>query len=334
MLTRFLFPLLFFISGVCVQIYAQDTIPKPDSILLKELRLYPKKNSLPVRIPNLILKPVTLPSPEIDIRMNYWRNWLSFGINFNQASFSGNWSSGGVNTLALGTQFNFKTDYTQGDKNFVSEVLLEYGKLKNKGQLERKIRDRIFWDNKGGLKLSKSWNFFGSLTLESQFDFGYSYSKNAEGKEISTPLSRFMSPGYLTESVGFEYKPVPYFFLRIGTGTARQTFVLDTGLYRTNPKNFGVTPGKKIRNELAFQIVASIDKDISTNLNLKSRYALFASYDRISGIDHRLDFTLTAKVNRLINVAVSGVALYDDDTDNKIQASQMLSLGLIYQLNR
>jgi hypothetical protein len=334
MLTRFLFPLLFLISGICVQLYAQDTIPKPDSVVLKELRQYPKRNSLPVRIPNLILKPVILSNSEIDIRMNYWRNLLSFGISFNQAAFSSNWSSGGVNTLALGTQFNFKTDYTKDDKNFASEVLLEYGKLRNKGQLERKIKDRIFWDNKGGLKLSKSWNFFGSLNFESQFDFGYSYSKNAEGKEIRTLLSRFMSPGYLTESVGFEYKPVSYFFLRIGTGTARQTFVLDTALYRTNPKNFGVTPGKTFRNELAFQVVASIDKDIATNLNLKSRYAMFASYDRLSGIDHRLDLTLTARVNRLINVAVSGVALYDDDTDNKIQASQTLSLGLVYRLNR
>lgn len=312
----------------------QDVPSVPDSIQLKELRQYPRKNSLPVRKPILLLQPVDLETDSLELKVNYWRNWVSFGVNFNQASFSNNWSNGGVNSLALGTQFGYKTDYTKGDKNFVSEIILQFGKQKNKDQLERKTADRIFWDNKVGLKLSRSWNFFASLNFESQFEKGYSFSKNTDGNEVRTLLSRFMAPGYLTESVGFEYKPVKYFFLRIGTGTARQTFVLDTALYRTNPKNFGVEPGKSFRNELAFQLVSSIDKDIAKNLNLKSRYVMFANYEKLQSIDHRLDLTLTARVNKLINVAISGVALYDDDTANRIQASQTMSLGLVYKLQK
>lgn len=312
----------------------QDTPSIPDSIRLKELRQYPRKNSLPVRKPILLLQPVDLKTDSLELKVNYWRNWLSFGVNFNQASFSNNWSSGGVNSLALGTQFGYKTDYTKGDKNFVSEIILQFGKQKNKDQLERKTADRIFWDNKVGLKLSSSWNFFASLNYESQFEKGYSFSKNTDGKEVRTLLSRFMAPGYLTESVGFEYKPVKYFFVRIGTGTARQTFVLDTSLYRTNPKNFGVMPGKSFRNELAFQLVSSIDKDIAKNLNLKSRYVMFANYEKLQSIDHRIDLTLTARVNKLINVAISGVTIYDDDTANRMQASQTMSLGLVYKLQK
>ena len=312
----------------------QDTLSVPDTIRLKELKEYPRKNSLPVRKPIILLEPVDLPSDSLELKVNYWRNWISFGVNFNQASFSNNWSSGGVNLLALGTLFGYKTDYTKGDKNFVSELLLQYGKQKNKDQLERKTADRIFWDNKVGLKLSRSWNFFGSLNFESQFDRGYSYSKDTDGREVRTLLSRFMAPGYLTESVGFEYKPVKYFFVRIGTGTARQTFVLDTSMYRTNPKNFGVEPGSRFRNELAFQLVSSIDKEIAKNLNLQSRYVMFANYEHLKAIDHRLDVTVTARVNRLINVGLSGVVLYDDDTGNKIQASQTISLGLVYQLQK
>ena len=211
-------------------------------------------------------------------------------------------------------------------------MILQYGKLKNKDQLSRKTADRIFWDNKIALKLSKSWYFFGSVNFESQFDLGYSISKDAKGNEKRTLLSKFMAPGYLTESLGFEYKPVKHFFVRIGTGTARQTFVLDTALYRTNPKNFGVTPGKSFRNELAFQVVSSFDKEIAKNLILKSRYALFANYEKLSRIDHRVDVTLTANVNKLINVSLSGILLYDDDSDNKLQASQTMSFGLVYKL--
>ncbi len=329
---RLLFSII--ISFLIFPVFGQETSPISDSLLLKELLEYPKRNSLPVRKPILLLEPIELTADSIDLKINYWRNWVSFGINFNQASFSNNWNSGGVNSLALGTMFGYKTDFTKDDKNFVSELLLQYGKQKNKGQLERKTADRIFYDNKVGLKLSSLWNFFASINFESQFDKGYSLSKNAQGDEVRTLLSRFMSPGYLTESIGFEYKPVKYFYLRIGTGTARQTFVLDTSLYQTNPKNYGVEIGKKFRNELAFQLIGNIDKDIAKNLNLKSRYAMFANYEKLRRIDHRLDVTLTAKVNKFINVAISGAALYDDDSDSRIQSSQTMSLGLVYKLQK
>lgn len=312
--------------------FAQKKDNEADTVILKTLKQYPRKNSLPVRKPVLYPENVVLEKPvSLDVAVNYWRNWTAFGLNVNQATFSDNWGGGGVNSLALGGQFSYKTDYTKDDKNYVAEFLLKYGKLKNKGQLSRKTADRIFLDNKVSLKLSKNWGFFGSVNFESQFDMGYSYSKNAQGNEIRTLLSRFMAPGYLTESIGFEYKPTKSFFIRIGTGTARQTFVLDTTLYKTNPKNFGVTQGNSFRNELAFQIVGAIDKDIAKNLNLKGRYTMFANYEQLSTIDNRLDLTLTAQVNRLINVSIGAIVLYDDDTADRVQASQAMSFGLVYK---
>ncbi|MGX5688596.1 DUF3078 family protein [Arcticibacter tournemirensis] len=325
MLKRFLLPVLLFLSFAALSQQASV-----DTAELNNLREYPKKNSLPVRRPVLQLQPVQLPESQLNLKVNYWRNWVTFGVNMNQASFSNNWKGGGVNSIAIGTTFNYKTDYTKGDKNYVSEVILQYGKIKNKGQLQRKSNDRIYWDNKVGLKLSPSWNFFGSLNFESQFDRGFSYSTK-DGVETAKTISRFMSPGYLTESIGFEYKPSKYFWLRIGTGTARQTFVLDKDLYLNNDKNFGVEHGKSFRNELAFQLVSSYERDIMENISLKSRYSMFANYEKLKSIDQRLDLTLIAKVNRLINVTFTGVGLYDDDATDKIQASQSLALGLTYR---
>ncbi len=334
MLKRFL-TVIFIILGYTSISFAQNADNETDTLLLKDLKQYPRRNSLPVRRPVLFPETVSLnAASSLELKVNYWKDLLSFGLNINQASFTENWGAGGVNSLALGGHFSYKTDFTKDDKNFVSELITQYGKLKNKAQLSRKTADRIFWDNKVALKLSKSWYFFGSLNFESQFDLGYSFSKDAQGNEKRTLLSKFMAPGYLTESIGFEYKPVKYFFLRIGTGTARQTFVLDTNLYKTNPKNFGVTQGKNFRNELAFQLVSSFDKEIAKNLTLKSRYTMFANYEKLSSIDNRLDVTLIAAVNRLINVSIAGTLLYDDDTANKIQASQAMSFGLVYKLAR
>ena len=309
----------------------EEELPKLDTIKTK-ISL-PKKNPFATKRTYFYLHKNFIPQRLLNVKVNYWRVQSTFGININQAAFSDNWSGGGVNSLALGGQYNYKAEYNKERINYVTQIDLVYGKLKNKGQLERKTNDRLFVDNKAAMQISKYWYFFGSLSFESQFDIGYSYAKDGNGNETRSIISNFMAPGYVTESIGFEYKPVTYFSLRLGTGTARQTFMLDTTLYKNNPKNFGVPIGKTFRNELAFQVVANIDKDIATNLNLKSRYLMFASYEKINNIDQRLDLTLTAKVNKFINVMVNGVALYDDDFSNSLQTSQALSLGVVYKLH-
>jgi hypothetical protein len=143
-----------------------------------------------------------------------------------------------------------------------------------------------------------------------------------------------MAPGYLTESLGFEYKPNKFFSTRIGTGTARQTFILDTALYKTFPNNYGVAKGKTFRNELAFQIVTSFEKEVFQNIMLKTRYNMFIPYDNFGHIDHRFDINVVAKVNRFMNVSVTGVGLYDRDTDSKLQGSQTLAMGLTFVFPR
>ena len=303
-----------------------DTIP----ISTKNLDIKLKRSPLPSRIGTILFNPITLKPVTVNAKINYWKTKTSVGINVNQAAFSDNWNGGGVNSFALGGLINYKAEYSKESYSYVSEVILQYGKIKNKSQLQKKTTDRIYWDNKAAIQLSKNWYFFGSVNFESQFDRGFAYSKDGKGNEIEKLLSKFMSPGYLTESVGFEYKPSKFFSTRIGTGTARQTFVLDTALYRTNPNNFGVVKGKNFRNELAFQVVTAYEKEIFTNITLKTRYNMFIPYDNFGHIDHRLDINMIAKINRAMNVSLTGVGLYDRDTDRKMQGSQTLALGLTF----
>jgi hypothetical protein len=269
----------------------------------------------------------------LDYRVNYWHKWITFSLNFNQSAFSNNYSAGGVNAIALGSNFDFKTEYNKAPFNYAAELNLLYGISKNKGQGSRKTNDRIFLDNKIATQLSKHWFFFGSVSFESQFDKGFQYT-NASGAVLSTPLllSNFMSPGYFTESVGFEFKPAPYFDLRLGTGTARQTFVLDTTIYHNQPSNYGVTPGHTFKNDLAFQIVAALDKDLMKNLHINTRYALFIPYEKsLAYISHRVDAILTARVNKLINVTLNGTFLYDKSTSAQPQGTEGMALGVAYR---
>jgi len=305
---------------------------------LKMLREKPSSSILDAdTIAKVKIKPITVPIPQLGLKVNYWKHWTKFGINANQSSFSESWNAGGVNSVALSGLVWQKSDYTKDKFNFVTELDLKYGKVWNEDQLPKKNIDRIFWDNKVAHRFTDKWSIYFSLTFESQFDAGYRYGKDSDSGEevIIDTVSAFMAPGYFTESLGLEYKLDKTFSVRFGTGTARQTLILDDRIAPPigGKEVYGVQPGKKFRNDLAFQITANLDRNLSNNLNLKARYNLFADYNNVTDPDQRLDVTLTAKVTRLVNVTASGVLFYDPDQQNgKLQSSQALSMGLIFTL--
>jgi hypothetical protein len=74
---------------------------------------------------------------------------------------------------------------------------------------------------------------------------------------------------------------------------------------------------------------------VAKNLNLKARYLGMLDYGKIGnltqGTIHRLDVSLTAKVNEFINVNLGGILLYDYDQDSGLQYSQSLALGFLFK---
>src|SRR5690606_22667401 len=303
---------------------------------LNELRVKPDSNLLEVERPPLTVDPIGLSASTLDLRIIYWRHWTSLGINTNQASFSDNWAAGGVNSVSIRGNINHKSEYHRNNVRFVTEMALEYGKAKNKDQLPRKNNDRIFWDNSFSLGISKSWSLFTSLRFESQFDLGHSYGRTADGRDTITGIiSNFMAPARITESFGIQYIPDNTFSLRFGTGTARQTLVLDD---RIDPAHYDIEDGKRVKNDLAFELVANLDRNLSSNLTLKSRYMLFANYNKLDNPSHNLEATLTASVARFVNVTLSGRMLYDSDyvaegkKRSEVQYSQGLAVGLVYRI--
>lgn len=308
-----------------------DTIPvvidtiHVDTSELNKLRIDPKKNFISVPRKQVEVEMVKIPVSLLDYEVNYWKNYVTIGINANQAAFSDNWKAGGVNSMAISGNFNYVAQYNKNVTSYTSNLSLLYGKAKNKGQAARKNNDRIFWENKVNWQVSKKWSFYGSLVFESQFDAGFSYPAN----QNPVLLSRFMAPAYTTESIGLQYTPAPYYNLLIGTGTARQTIVLDDSVYKNN--SYGIKPGRKAKNDLAFQVTSNFNKQIAKNLGLFNRFNMFIPYDNLRKVVYRIDASLTAQVNKMVRVQINTVVLYDVDQDKKVQFTENLSLGIVYK---
>ncbi|MBD1433281.1 DUF3078 domain-containing protein [Sphingobacterium sp. DN00404] len=314
---------------------------------LKELRAKPDTNIVEKpQAPATNLQEVMVPIPQLDLEVNYWKHWTKFGLNVNQSMFSDSWAQGGVSSIALTALANHKSEYTKNKFSYLTEIDLQYGRIQNDFlndevvTLSKKNVDRIFWDNKISYKITPRWSLFTSITFESQFDKGYTYAKDEDGNEfVSGTKSNFMAPARLTESFGLEYAPDKTFSLMFGTGTARQTFVLDENVDETA---YDLEEGRKMKNVLAFQLRAKLDRNLSENFNVKSEYVMTADYKKIDDPSHRLDLILAAKVTRLVQVSLRGTLVYDADfidakrgkTKPEIQLSQALALGLTYTLPR
>lgn len=264
-----------------------------------------------------------------------WKKKLVTNLNFNQASFSGNWKAGGVNSVGLNAMFNYKANYASEKDTWDNEIDLAYGFVNNSGQGYRKNIDRIYLDTKYGYKLTEKWSAYTSLNFLTQFSKGYKYEDDATGVEQALLISDILAPAFATSSWGAQYTPTNYFNLRISPFSPRLTIVKDpTRFTRTvGPQPYGVDSTETTRMEwLAFQLVADFNKDIATNVNLKWRYMMFANYETLEmkTIDHRLDLTMNIKVGRFVNVGLGGILLYDYDQDSGAQISQVFSIGLGY----
>ncbi|MCS5489232.1 DUF3078 domain-containing protein [Algoriphagus limi] len=259
----------------------------------------------------------------------FWLKEIGGGLNFNQGSFSSNWTGGGVNSIALGMYLNGRANYAKDKWTWDNTLDMIYGVVKNQGEDTRKSNDRIFLDSKVGYNIGKHWNVFTSINFLSQFAPGYDFS---DGNR--TLISKFANPAYLMSSWGLEYKPNDEFMLRLSPFSPRFTFVTDTELYLTVPENYGVPIGDKVRSEwLAFSSLLEWNKKLSENVSLLIRHQLYANYETFSfkSIDQRLDVALTAKVSDLIQVSLTSLSIYDLDQDEKIQFSQGLALGIAFK---
>lgn len=262
----------------------------------------------------------------------YWKNSEKIGLNFSQASFSNNWKGGGNNSISFGTLFLGKLNYNKDVISWDTELDLQYGILKNKNQNSRKSNDRILFDSKLGYKIAKNWNAFTSLNFQSQFDKGYEYGVDENGAETRSLISGFMSPAYITSSWGAEYKPNDYFSLRLAPFSPRVTILSDTSIYHQVPENYGVEIGETVRYEwLAFNLVASFDKDLVKDINFRARYEFFANYQEFEArrFDHRLDAGITAKIFKVVNLSLMSTVLYDFDQINEVQASFSTALSIL-----
>jgi hypothetical protein len=243
----------------------------------------------------------------LDTTSTTWKKGVLYSLNFSQASLS-NWSAGGDKfslsvSSVLNTYANYKKSKHSWDNSF--EFLLGYVNSTSLGS--RKNDDRFDLVSKYGYALQKKISLATLFNLRSQFFKGYTYDGG-----IKNFASNFMSPGYVLQSVGIDYKPSSSVTLFFSPLTGRWVFVTDPLL--SSRGLYGVNPGETSVFELGAFANLNFMKEIAPNVTLKSRLDLFSNYKKNpENVDLFMTNLLTVKLSKLFNITWGVDMIYDDD---------------------
>ena len=345
--------------------YGQDSIPPPqevdtsivDTIVIRSIQ---NKIKIIPRGVNLVNPVVSFKKTKPRLKRfnsfkmpSFWVSENNLGLNLSEVAFV-NWNAGGDNSVsALGSvKFvrNYKFRYVQWD----NDLVLRFGLNAQEGRELRKTEDAIRFSSTFGYRRDtlSNWYYSAKVKFNTQLANGFKYP------DRSTPISRFMTPGYLFVGAGTSYITEDNRFnLYISPLTQKATFVLDQAL--ANEGAFGVEKavvdasgaiikeGKNKFIELGFLINNSWTTTVSKNVEMEHKVSLYTDYLRSFGnID--LDWELNFKfiVNEHINANLETQIIYDDDilfdrilADDgsvltpgrpKLQFRQLLGIGLSY----
>ncbi|WP_446051403.1 DUF3078 domain-containing protein [Zobellia laminariae] len=284
---------------------------------------------------------------------SFWTTVNKLGANFSEVAFV-NWNAGGNNSIsALGNarfERNYKFRYIQWD-NYME---MRYGLNVQEEQKLRKTDDAIRFSSTFGLQRDtiSNWYYSAKANFNTQFSNGYKYP------DRSSPISRFMAPGYSFLGAGTSYITKDQKFnLYISPITQKATFVLDEEL--ANKGSFGVKKavldadgnvlekGEQIFLEFGFLVTNQYEKEVYKNMLLKHRLSLYTDYlQKFGNIDVDWELNFDLKVNKYVVTTIGTHIIYDDDilfdeqTDAngivldagrpRIQFKQLLGVGVSY----
>ncbi len=252
-----------------------------------------------------------------------WNHSLVSGLNLTQVAFT-DWAQGGENALAWALSLEGKSVNDLEKSNWSNSYKFAFGQARLGSLGLRKTDDKIDLETILTYKFGVYINPYAAATLKSQFAQGYKY--DAAGNK--TPVSKFFDPGYLTQSVGAGYQPMPEIKTRIGAAL-REIFTSQFIGYADDPTTTAI---EKTRVDGGLESVTEVEWKMDDTILFTSKLELFAPFKAIDEIVVRNDNTIAASVNKYITVNLNVQLINEKQISPRTQIKETLSIGLTYRL--
>ncbi len=360
-------PILIFILFICSSsILSQDSIPihNPidstaiDTVVIRRTLIKIKYIPRGVNLTNPVIsfnrtKPLLKRSDKFRIP-SFWVKINRLGIHLSEVAFI-NWNAGGNNSVSALGNLRFERNYKFRYIKWDNAIKLKLGLGAQEGRKPRKTDDAIRLGSTFGYRRDtiSNWYYSVKANFNTQFSNGYKYPNR------TTPISRFMAPGYFFLGAGTSYVLEDQKLnLYISPLTQKATFVLDQEL--ANKGAFGVKKalldtngniieqGKNQFIEIGFLFTNKWETTIGKNVGLRHNLSLYTDYlESFGNIDVDWELNLNLKVNKYIVTNIGTHMIYDDDIlfdrqvdtngivvdpgEPRIQFKQLLGIGVSYE---
>jgi len=256
----------------------------------------------------------------LDTLKNNWKPSLVLSAGINQIVFS-NWVQGGENSTAWSYLIDFHCDKTGTALVFKNQIKVTYGRSKI-GSGEYKTTDNdLYIENLASYNVGWAVNPFFSNAIRTQLASGYDY-KSVPAKQVAD----FFDPGYVTQSIGFNYDKYPNIITRLGLGL-QEVFTNNYRKY-TDPDKFE----KTFKFETGIESVTDIKYKLDDNIEYTSKFRLFSQFSRLDIWDVRFDNMIIAKINKYISVNFTYLLIYEKDQTLLTQTKEGLQFGVTYSV--
>jgi hypothetical protein len=237
-----------------------------------------------------------------------WNTGGVFNLNIGQGSQS-NWAAGGDDfSFSINTYLGLHGFYKKGKYSWDNTLDLNFGMVNTTSQGTRKNDDRIDLLSKAGYSLADKLSLTGLFNFHSQFMKGYNYNSDGS-KEL---LSDFMAPAYVLLGLGLDYKPIEGLSIFASPITSRWIIVNNDSLSAKG--QYGVTPGKKVKNEIGAFVSVNYLHNLGKNITYKGRLDLFSNYGHNpQNVDVTMTNMFTAKISKVLSANLGINLIYDDD---------------------
>jgi len=254
-----------------------------------------------------------------------WTHNLVGGLNLTQVSFNDNWAQGGENALAYAMSLVGKSGNELPKTNWTISYKFAFGQTKLGSQGIRKTDDKIDVESNLTFKVGTYVNPYVAATLKTQFAKGFDYSQKDTKTGKFQQVSKFLDPGYLTQSAGLGYQPMPQIKTRLGVAL-REVITSEFNIYADHPATQAI---EKTKVEGGLESVTEVTWQLQSNLLFTGKVELFDAFKNFDLIIMRSDNTLAAKVSKYVTVNFNVQLLKEPPVSRgKIQVKQTLAIGL------
>jgi hypothetical protein len=226
------------------------------------------------------------------------------------------WAQGGDPYVSFLGEVKLFANYKHNKIGWDSRGLFRYGVIRQ-GRLEndpnthiRPNEDKMEISSKYGYNVFKSYYITQDIDLKTQMGPSYDWSDDVRG-DLETD---FMSPAFLTFSLGVDYKPNNETSLLLAPITVKSTIVLNE-MAKIKEK-YNVDTTKNSREEFGARFMGRYKFNIWDNVQISNRLELFSNYLlNPQNIDINWEFSTMFPINDFIKATLLINFIYDDDTN-------------------